>query len=145
MLRDRIGVRKCKVWIPFLEPLGQLPYRIRTITTYFNSIRIEICCYCSYSISRPLPYLPRPRPSPQFPGRLQVYGYTSWYFAILYPLYTGGLFHCYMLEEPICHYRGVRSFFVAFILYLMENPVRLIRRLICDCTVCFLALIRVSS
>ena len=93
-----------------LSLLGNFHSRIRTITTYFNSIRIEICCYCSYSISRPLPYLPRPRPSPQFPGRLQVYGYTSWYFAILYPLYTGGLFHCYMLDEPICHYRGVRSF-----------------------------------
>ena len=25
------------------------------------------------------------------------------------PLYTGRLFHCYMLEESICHFRGVRS------------------------------------
>ena len=28
------------------------------------------------------------------------------------PLYTGGLFHCYMLDENICNFRGVRlSFF----------------------------------
>ena len=27
-------------------------------------------------------------------------------------LYTGGLFHCYMLDETICNFRGVRlSFF----------------------------------
>ena len=26
-----------------------------------------------------------------------------------YPWYTGGLFHCYMLDESICHFRGVRS------------------------------------
>ena len=25
------------------------------------------------------------------------------------PLYTGGLFHCYMLDESICHFRGVGS------------------------------------
>ena len=25
------------------------------------------------------------------------------------PLYTGGLFHCYILEESICHLRGVGS------------------------------------
>ena len=25
------------------------------------------------------------------------------------PLYTGGLFHCYMLEESICHFRAVGS------------------------------------
>ena len=23
------------------------------------------------------------------------------------PLYTGGFFHCYMLEESNCHFRGV--------------------------------------
>ena len=27
----------------------------------------------------------------------------------LNPLYTGRLFHCYMLDESICHLRGVRS------------------------------------
>ena len=27
----------------------------------------------------------------------------------LNPLYTGGLFHCYMVDESICHFRGVRS------------------------------------
>ena len=25
------------------------------------------------------------------------------------PLYTGGLFHCYMLDESISHFRGVGS------------------------------------
>ena len=25
------------------------------------------------------------------------------------PLYTGGLFHCYMLDESICHIRDVGS------------------------------------
>ena len=38
------------------------------------------------------------------------------------PLYTGGLFHCYMLDESICNIRGVRVYFVTFILLLMENP-----------------------
>ena len=39
------------------------------------------------------------------------------------PVYTGGLFHCYMLDESICHFRAVRSIGVAFVLFLMENPV----------------------
>ena len=34
------------------------------------------------------------------------------------PLYTGGLFHHYMLVESICHFRGVR-----FILLLLFYPV----------------------
>ena len=25
------------------------------------------------------------------------------------PLETGGLFHCYMFDKSICHFRGVRS------------------------------------
>ena len=25
------------------------------------------------------------------------------------PLYTGGLFHCYILDKFICHFRGVES------------------------------------
>ena len=25
------------------------------------------------------------------------------------PLYTGGFFHCYMLDKFVCHFRGVRS------------------------------------
>ena len=33
-------------------------------------------------------------------------------------LYTGGLFHCYMLNKAICHFKGV-----AFILFLMKNPI----------------------
>ena len=28
---------------------------------------------------------------------------------ILNPLSTGRLFHCYMLDESICHFRGVGS------------------------------------
>ena len=28
------------------------------------------------------------------------------------PLYTGGLFHCYILDEPVCYVRGVRSILV---------------------------------
>ena len=27
----------------------------------------------------------------------------------LNPLYTARLFHCYMLDESNCHFRGVRS------------------------------------
>ena len=30
------------------------------------------------------------------------------------PLYTGGLFHCYMLNESTCHFRGVRSNLLLF-------------------------------
>ena len=37
------------------------------------------------------------------------------------PLYAGILFHCYMRDESICHFRGVGSIFVAFILDLMER------------------------
>ena len=36
------------------------------------------------------------------------------------PLYTGGLFHCYKLDKSICHFRGVGSIFVAFLLFSME-------------------------
>ena len=35
----------------------------------------------------------------------------------LNPLYTGGLFHCYVLGKSICHFRGV--YFVTSILFLM--------------------------
>ena len=38
-------------------------------------------------------------------------------------LYTSGLFHYYMLDKFICHFRGVRSMLLLFILFLMENPV----------------------
>ena len=30
-------------------------------------------------------------------------------FACFNPLYTGKLFHCYMLDESICHLRGIGS------------------------------------
>ena len=42
--------------------------------------------------------------------------------SILNPLYTGGLFHCYMLDESICHI-GVSGLFYRFYSILMENPV----------------------
>ena len=35
------------------------------------------------------------------------------------PLYTGGFFHCYMLDESICRFRGVGS--ILLHLFLMEN------------------------
>ena len=39
------------------------------------------------------------------------------------PMYTGRLFHCYMLDKSVCHFWGCQVHFVAFILFLMENPV----------------------
>ena len=38
-------------------------------------------------------------------------------------LYTGGLFHYFMLKESICHFRGVRSILSLSFHFLMENPV----------------------
>ena len=40
----------------------------------------------------------------------------------LNPLYIGRLFHCYMLDESIYHFGDIGVYFVAFILFLMENP-----------------------
>ena len=37
-------------------------------------------------------------------------------------LHTGGLFHYYMLDNSIFHL-GCKVYFVAFNLFLMENPV----------------------
>ena len=37
-------------------------------------------------------------------------------------MYTGGLFHCYMLDESIC-ILGVSVHFLILILFLMENHV----------------------
>ena len=34
---------------------------------------------------------------------------TTTYSFIINPLYTGGLYHCYILDKTICHFRGVRS------------------------------------
>ena len=39
------------------------------------------------------------------------------------PLFTGGFFHYYMLDETICHFRGVRSTLSLFVLFLKINPV----------------------
>ena len=29
--------------------------------------------------------------------------------SLINPLYTGGLFHCYMLDKFICHFKGIWS------------------------------------
>ena len=39
---------------------------------------------------------------------------------VINTLYTGRLFHCYMSDESICHFRGVASIFVSFILVKWE-------------------------
>ena len=51
-------------------------------------------------------------------------------------LYTDRLFHCYMLGESICHFRGLGSVFFAFILFLMENHVSKQCRPGSDATLC---------
>ena len=51
----------------------------------------------------------------------------------LNPLYTGGLSHCHILDEPIL---GYRIYFVPFILFLMENPVSKQCRPRSDATLC---------
>ena len=40
-------------------------------------------------------------------------------------LYTDRLFHCYVSDKSIsfCHFKGVRFYFIASSLFLMENPV----------------------
>ena len=42
---------------------------------------------------------------------------------VLNPLYTGGLFHCYILDKSSCHFRDLRSILMLFFLFFMENPV----------------------
>ena len=42
---------------------------------------------------------------------------------MLNSLYPGRLFDCNSTDESICHFRGVGSIFIAFILFLMENHV----------------------
>ena len=37
------------------------------------------------------------------------------------PLYSVGLFHCYLLDESICQFRGSGLF--CRLCYLMDNPV----------------------
>ena len=51
------------------------------------------------------------------PILLNVFHYT------FNSLYTGRLFHCYMFDWPICHFRSVGSFFVVFIFFFIENPI----------------------
>ena len=68
--------------------------------------------------------------------------FSSLYFGVpspwgptLNPLYTGGLYHCYMLDESICHFRGVRAIF-GFYFILMENPFRKQGRPRSEATLC---------
>ena len=57
-----------------------------------------------------------------------------------YTLYTGWLFHCYMLNESICHFRGVRSILSHLFYFwwkiLLAYKRHILLRLIWDCTVC---------
>ena len=39
------------------------------------------------------------------------------------PLYTGGLFHCYILDESVSHFRSVGSVLSLLAKFLMEHPV----------------------
>ena len=48
------------------------------------------------------------------------------------PFYTGGLFHCYMLDESICHVESILSLF----LFLMENSISKQGRPRSDATSC---------
>ena len=41
---------------------------------------------------------------------------------LINPFYTGRLFHCFMLDESICHFRGVGSILSLIVELLMENP-----------------------
>ena len=52
------------------------------------------------------------------------------------PLYTGRLFHCYMLDKSICQFRASGLFFVTSILFLMENAVSIKSRPRSDPTLC---------
>ena len=36
------------------------------------------------------------------------------------PLYTGGLFHCYMLDKFICHFRGIGSILTLLLYFLWK-------------------------
>ena len=42
------------------------------------------------------------------------------YFKMFSPLYSGGLFYFYMLDESICHFRGVKSVLLLFVLFLAQ-------------------------
>ena len=47
----------------------------------------------------------------------------KWMSPFVNPLHTGRLFHCYMLDESICHCRGVGSIYRFYSFILDENPV----------------------
>ena len=38
------------------------------------------------------------------------------------PMYTGGFFHCYMLDESFRHFKGVGSVLSLLFFFLLENP-----------------------
>ena len=52
------------------------------------------------------------------------------------PLYTGRLFHCYMLDESIAHFRGVRTILSLLFYFWWKNPVSKQCRPWSDATLC---------
>ena len=52
------------------------------------------------------------------------------------PVCTGRLFHCYMLDKSICHFRGVRSILLPLFYLLWKNPVSKHCRPWSDATLC---------
>ena len=51
-------------------------------------------------------------------GILDGLCYATMAFPVYFnPLYSGGLFHCYMLDKFICHLRGVRSILSLFSIF----------------------------
>ena len=43
------------------------------------------------------------------------------FFSNINPQYTGGLFHYYMLDESICHFRGVMSILSLYSILLANS------------------------
>ena len=61
--------------------------------------------------------------TPSGEAALVNFMFVSKLWATLNPLYTGGLFYCYMLEKSVCHFRGVGSILLLLFYFMMENPV----------------------
>ena len=67
---------------------------------------------------------------------------NSFYFWSFNPLYIGGLFHCYMLDMSMCHFRSVGSILsllLFFLKILLANNVDPGQRHVASdpgCTVC---------
>ena len=61
-------------------------------------VEVEPSTACVQSIRAPYPL-----------GQALRVHYPNPQLIVLNPLYTGGLFHCFMMVESICHFRGVES------------------------------------